>query len=44
MTWFSKIVNKEEVPSGQIYVAIQEGKAMYYADDMRVRVDYKPLF
>jgi|SRR6187399_471121 len=33
MNWFNQIVNKDSVPKeGQIYVAIQNGKAMRYND------------
>jgi hypothetical protein len=30
--WFHQIVNIDSVPKGQIYVAIQNGKAMRYND------------
>jgi hypothetical protein len=30
--WFHQIVNAESIPKGQIYVAIQGGKAMRYND------------
>lgn len=30
--WFNQIVNIDSVPKGQIYVAIQGGKAMRYVD------------
>ena len=30
--WFQQIVNADSVPKGQIYVAIQNGKAMRYTE------------
>jgi len=32
MSWFNKIVNKNDVPKDLIYVAIQNGKADYYRE------------
>lgn len=30
--WFQQIVNKDSVPANQVYVAIQNGKAMRYTE------------
>lgn len=32
MTWFNKVINKNDVPTDLIYVAIQNKKGMYYRE------------